>query len=140
MIRILAFVAALICDGSAEAAVVPSGVEVIDLRQSAGAISMTSEAEAPVIASAHDVAYVIYTSGSTGEPKGVEVTHRSVVNLLTSMSRTPGLGPSDVLFAVTTVSFDIAALELFLPPVVGATGALASRENLTVWFALAQPV
>jgi amino acid adenylation domain-containing protein len=135
-----ALVAALICDGSAEAASVPTGVEVIDLRDAAGAISTTSEAEPPVVASARDVAYVIYTSGSTGEPKGVEVTHRSVVNLLTSMSRTPGLGPSDVLFAVTTASFDIAALELFLPLVVGATVAIASREDLADGLALAQRV
>jgi hypothetical protein len=62
-----------------------------------------------------DLAYVIYTSGSMGRPKGVQVPHRAVVNFLTSMSRTPGLGEGDVLVAVTTLSFDIAVLELFLP-------------------------
>lgn len=76
-------------------------------------------------------AYVIYTSGSTGKPKGVEVPHRSVVNFLTSMARVPGLGPEDRLLAITTLSFDIAGLELFLPLTVGATVVLASRESAT---------
>ncbi len=76
-----------------------------------------------------DLAYVLYTSGSTGSPKGVEVTHRSVVNFLESMAREPGLADDDVLLAVTTLSFDIAVLELFLPWVVGARVVLASRET-----------
>ncbi|HEY4817346.1 MAG TPA: amino acid adenylation domain-containing protein [Candidatus Acidoferrum sp.] len=75
------------------------------------------------------VAYTIYTSGSTGKPKGVEVTHRNVVNLLWSMRQTPGLHDRDRLLAVTTLSFDIAALELFLPLVAGAQVILASRET-----------
>ncbi len=75
-----------------------------------------------------NLAYVIYTSGSTGRPKGVEIEHRSVVNFLTSMAREPGLSESDVVLAVTTVSFDISVLELFLPLVVGARLHLVSRE------------
>jgi amino acid adenylation domain-containing protein len=74
------------------------------------------------------VAYTIYTSGSTGKPKGVEVTHRNVVNLLWSMRTTPGLSDRDRLLAVTTLSFDIAGLELFLPIITGAEVILASRE------------
>jgi amino acid adenylation domain-containing protein len=76
-----------------------------------------------------DVAYVIYTSGSTGRPKGVAVPHRAVVNFLSSMARTPGLSASDVLVAVTTLSFDIAGLELWLPLTVGARIELASRGD-----------
>ena len=75
-----------------------------------------------------DLAYVIYTSGSTGKPKGVEVPHRGVVNLLCSMASRPGLAAEDVLLAVTTLAFDIAALELFLPLCVGARVVLATRE------------
>ena len=75
-----------------------------------------------------DVAYVIYTSGSTGKPKGVFITHRSVVNLLTSMARVPGITENDVLLAVTTLSFDIAALELYLPLVTGARLVIAPRS------------
>ncbi len=76
-----------------------------------------------------DPAYVIYTSGSTGKPKGVVVPHRAVVNFLTSMAREPGLTADDVLVAVTTLSFDIAVLELQLPLTVGATVVIASREE-----------
>jgi len=75
------------------------------------------------------VAYTIYTSGSTGKPKGVEVTHRNVANLLRSMRETPGLHDRDRLVAVTTLSFDIAALELFLPLITGAHLVLANRET-----------
>ena len=74
------------------------------------------------------VAYTIYTSGSTGEPKGVEVTHRNVANLLFSMREKPGLHPRDRLFAVTSLSFDISGLELFLPLTIGAEVIVASRE------------
>ncbi|HSK77697.1 MAG TPA: amino acid adenylation domain-containing protein, partial [Thermoanaerobaculia bacterium] len=74
-------------------------------------------------------AYVIYTSGSTGRPKGVEVRHRGAVNFLASMARQPGISQGDVLVAVTTLSFDIALLELFLPLTVGARVELASRET-----------
>ncbi|MBL0093823.1 MAG: AMP-binding protein [Piscinibacter sp.] len=80
--------------------------------------------------SVDDVAYVIYTSGSTGRPKGVLVPHRAVVNFLHSMKREPGLTAADRLVAVTTLSFDIAVLELLLPLSVGATVVLASRDEV----------
>jgi amino acid adenylation domain-containing protein len=73
------------------------------------------------------LAYVIYTSGSTGRPKGVEVPHRAVVNLLESMAERPGVEANDRLLAVTTLGFDIAALEIFLPLVVGGTIILVPR-------------
>ena len=76
-----------------------------------------------------NLAYVIYTSGSTGRPKGVEVTHGSVVNFLSSMGVAPGLTERDVLLAVTTISFDIAVLEIYLPLVTGARCVLVSRET-----------
>jgi amino acid adenylation domain-containing protein len=78
-----------------------------------------------------DLAYVIYTSGSTGKPKGVQILHGAVVNFLKSMEREPGLTKSDVLLAITTLSFDIAALELYLPLIVGALLVLVSREVAT---------
>jgi amino acid adenylation domain-containing protein len=74
------------------------------------------------------LAYIIYTSGSTGTPKGVMVPQRAVVNFLASMANEPGLSARDVMLAMTTVSFDIAVLELFLPLSVGARLVLASRE------------
>ena len=76
-----------------------------------------------------DLAYAIFTSGSTGRPKGVEISHGAAVNFLHAMASRLGLGPGDTLVAVTTLSFDIALLELFLPLVVGARVWVASREQ-----------
>ncbi|NEO86257.1 MAG: amino acid adenylation domain-containing protein [Spirulina sp. SIO3F2] len=76
-----------------------------------------------------NLAYIIYTSGSTGKPKGVQLQHQSVVNFLLTMGEQPGLNADDLLLAVTTLSFDIAVLELFLPLTVGATVLLASRAQ-----------
>jgi amino acid adenylation domain-containing protein len=76
-----------------------------------------------------DAAYIIYTSGSTGTPKGVCVPHRSVVNFLNSMRAEPGIVADDKLAAVTTLSFDIAVLELMLPLTVGAEIVLVSRDT-----------
>jgi amino acid adenylation domain-containing protein len=75
-----------------------------------------------------DIAYVIYTSGSTGRPKAVQIPHRALANLLAGFRAIVEPGPRDVLVAVTTLSFDIAGLELFLPLVTGGRVVIASRE------------
>jgi amino acid adenylation domain-containing protein len=80
------------------------------------------------LASADNLAYVIYTSGSTGRPKGVQVAHRQLVNFICSMQKRPGLKPEDRMLALTTLSFDIAALELYLPLCTGAQVVLCGRE------------
>ena len=76
-----------------------------------------------------DVCYVIYTSGSTGKPKGVQVPHGSVVNFLHSMKQTPGFTGTDSVLAITTLSFDIAVLELYLPTISG--GKVVVLDSLT---------
>jgi amino acid adenylation domain-containing protein len=78
--------------------------------------------------SSRNLAYVRYTSGSTGNPKGVMVEHAAVTHFLTSMQREPGLTPSDCLLAVTTLSFDMAVLEIYLPLITGARLVIANRE------------
>jgi len=88
-----------------------------------------NDANPEIPVAGEDLAYVIYTSGSTGKPKGVQIPHRAVVNFLKSMPRAPGIGPDDVLLSVTTLSFDIAVLEIFLPLVTGARTVLADRET-----------
>ncbi|HUS09280.1 MAG TPA: amino acid adenylation domain-containing protein, partial [Pyrinomonadaceae bacterium] len=79
-------------------------------------------------ASADNLVYVIYTSGSTGKPKGVAIEHRALTNFLLSVQRQPGLAADDVLLAVTTLSFDIAALEIYLPLITGARVVIADAE------------
>jgi len=77
----------------------------------------------------HNLAYVLYTSGSTGKPKGVAIEHVALVNFLRSMQREPGFDANDTLLAVTTLSFDIAGLELYLPLISGGKVVIASRED-----------
>ena len=87
-------------------------------------------ADAPEVDSdPEQLAYVIYTSGSTGQPKGVQIPHRALVNFLTTMREQPGLSAEDVLVAVTTLSFDIAGLELYLPLIAGARVVIASARD-----------
>ena len=87
-----------------------------------GAESQLSFATAPT---ADSLAYVIFTSGSTGNPKGVEIPHGALANFLDSMRKEPGFTSADRILAVTTVSFDIAGLELFLPLYVGGETIIA---------------
>ena len=77
-----------------------------------------------------NLAYVIYTSGSTGNPKAVQISHSSLLNFLTSMRQQIGLTTQDVLLAITTLSFDIAALEIYLPLLIGAKIVLVPREKV----------
>lgn len=110
--------------------------EIICLDRLAPAVPTSGQSNARPQATS--LAYLLYTSGSTGRPKGVQVNHRAVVNLLTSMRSEPGLVPNDILLSVTTLSFDIAALELFLPLITGACVVLAGREVATDGVRLAE--
>lgn len=78
---------------------------------------------------ATDPAYVIYTSGSTGKPKGVAVSRGAVANFLQSMLQRPGIRREDTLCAVTTLSFDIAVLELLTPLCAGGTVVIATEAE-----------
>ena len=87
-----------------------------------------SEENLTVAVTAENLAYVIYTSGSTGKPKGVQISHAAVVNFLTSMRQQLAIADRDIWLAVTSLSFDIAALELFLPITTGSRVVVASRK------------
>ena len=79
--------------------------------------------------SPQNLAYIIYTSGSTGHPKGVQIPHRAVINFLTAMQQILPLSAADKWLAITTISFDIAILEVLLPLTVGAQIRIASDEE-----------
>lgn len=135
-------VAALICDDDASEALAPAGVATLRLDSSfaetanddnGGALPrLTGDASRP--------AYVIFTSGSTGAPKGVEVPHRAFVNFLLSMAKIPGFTSNDSLLSVTTISFDIAGLELFLPLIAGGKVSIASRDEVRGGFGLVERI
>ena len=110
-----------LCENSAE-------VQLLNLDSDKEQIEQHSSHLPEISTSLDATAYVIYTSGSTGNPKGVEITHRSVINLLKSMTIKPGIEQGDRLLAVTTMSFDISVLEVFLPLINGAAVVLATRD------------
>ena len=85
-----------------------------------------------------DLAYIIYTSGSTGKPKGVQIRHRPLVNLFDSNSRMPKLAPGDRMLAITTISFDIATMDMLMPLASGATLVVADRYAAGDAFELAR--
>ncbi|MGB8840146.1 MAG: amino acid adenylation domain-containing protein, partial [Aliidongia sp.] len=132
-----AAVDALITDDAGLAGLVAPGTTIIapvDADEAAGIPTLPP----PLDRTSDQLAYVIYTSGSTGRPKGVEITHRALVNLLTSMARTPGFGAEDTMLAITTIAFDIAALELFLPLIAGGRVVIADEEEVRDGFKLAR--
>ncbi len=105
-----------------------AGVRVIELGGEASPAASVALAP-PAVVSSDAAAYVIYTSGSTGRPKGVAVPRGAVANFLLSMLERPGIGPGDTLCAVTTLSFDIAVLELLAPLCAGASVVIATEEE-----------
>ncbi len=123
-------------NGTAELLEAPVGTTPLDISQISQIEALSAE-NPKAGAGPQDLAYIIYTSGSTGRPKGVEVPHSALVNFLCSMRRQPGLTQHDVMAAVTTISFDIAALELYLPLLVGARVELVPRDTASDGNALA---
>lgn len=114
------------------------GIRIVCLDADVALLEQQSDSNPSPSAIPDNLAYVIYTSGSSGRPKGVQVLHSAVVNFLLSMRQQPGLTAQDTLLAVTTLSFDIAALELFLPLIVGARLIVASRDIAANGTALAE--
>ncbi|HEV2656734.1 MAG TPA: condensation domain-containing protein, partial [Ktedonobacteraceae bacterium] len=115
----------------------PGAIQPLCIDAEADELARQPDANPVVPVASDHLAYVIYTSGSTGRPKGVQIPHRAVVNFLTSMRQEPGLQREETLLAVTTLSFDIAALELLLPLLVGARLVIAGSEIVSDGAALA---
>jgi amino acid adenylation domain-containing protein len=129
---------AIVVTQSALADGLPDGVHGVRLDASEAELVAQSPLNLPASAGPTDLAYVIYTSGSTGRPKGVMLEHRAVVNFLLSMQREPGITAQDRFVAVTTLSFDIAGLEIHGPLTVGGTVVLAARATALDGLRLAQ--
>ncbi len=108
-----------------------STVKQVHLDAGWESIGVMNSTHSPGGSGPDSLAYVIYTSGSTGKPKGVEVTHRSLVNFLHAVAIEPGIEETDVLLAVTTLSFDISALELYLPLLKGARVVIATQAEVS---------
>jgi len=104
-------------------------VQLVCLDRDSPVISRHSKENPAPVAGPENLLYVIYTSGSTGKPKGVQICHRAFVNLAASVQREPGISNSDTVLALTTISFDIAAAELFIPLTVGAQIVIANRNT-----------
>lgn len=107
----------------------PNSSKTILIEDVLSSLAQFPDSAVSLTVSPESVAYMMYTSGSTGKPKGVTVTHKNLVNFLYSMAMEPGIKPEDKLLSITTISFDIAGLELFLPLIKGASVVFADYET-----------
>jgi amino acid adenylation domain-containing protein len=123
-----AHVAVLLTQAHLRAALPANAPHTVCLDTDWEMIADEAETNPPTMVAGGNLAYVIYTSGSTGKPKGVQVLHRAVFNFLSSIRHEFGLDARDGLMAVTTLSFDVASMELFLPLCLGARVILAGRD------------
>ncbi|NOU49088.1 amino acid adenylation domain-containing protein [Pseudoalteromonas sp. JBTF-M23] len=123
-------VSLLICDSTTDVSELTETVscDVMNLDNEAEQIDIQPNTELSNCVTAEHTAYVIYTSGSTGKPKGVEISHGALSNLLRAMRDKPGITRDDKMLAITTIAFDIAMLELFLPLTVGAQTIIATEQ------------
>ncbi len=113
-----------------DAETAPAWRELLDhVVTPADAVATTVDAASLPAPAPSDTAYIIFTSGSTGKPKGVVIEHAALAQLMEAMISVSGIGGGDTLAAVTTVSFDIAAVELFMPLLVGARVVLVAPET-----------
>lgn len=102
----------------------------IDDENFAAELGLLSSENPTIIGSAEDLAYIIYTSGSTGHPKGVQIRHRSLVNVVLAMSRRPGMTAADTILAHATLSFDVSLMEICLPFIVGARAVIVPSNTI----------
>lgn len=73
--------------------------------------------------------YCIYTSGSTGLPKGVVISYSAFSNFIQAMKQQFQLNEQHKWLAITSFSFDISTLEVYLPLMSGAQVQLATQQE-----------
>ncbi|MEU0947244.1 amino acid adenylation domain-containing protein [Streptomyces canus] len=116
----------IITQGDLAARLPDTGARIVNLQNSIAAGGPSPQASPQP----EQLAYLIHTSGSTGTPKGVQVTHAGLANLAQAMRRLLRIGPGDRVLAATTVSFDIAVLEILVPLTTGAAVVVATRDDV----------
>ena len=121
----------VVADDSVRDQVAAFGKNTLFIQEFAGQVDAQPTEQLENNVEADSTCYVIYTSGSTGNPKGVSVPHGAVANFLHSMAEEPGFNSDDKVLAVTTLSFDIAVLELYLPLITGGVSVIATKEMTT---------
>ncbi|GGL21677.1 hypothetical protein Sme01_74740 [Sphaerisporangium melleum] len=114
-----------------EGIAVPGDRPILPLMSVEEVVPVTGTAPATGSVTPEDHAYLIYTSGSTGLPKGTLIDHRALANLIADFADRLAAGPDDTVLWLTTFSFDISALELFLPLATGARLAVAPDDART---------
>jgi amino acid adenylation domain-containing protein len=114
--------------------------QAVCLDEQRAEISRFSEENPTNITGSRNLAYTIYTSGSTGKPKGVQVEHRGVVSLLSSLVEVFAIGTQDVVLSVTSLSFDIAEVDLHMPLLRGASVVIANRHEVVDWQLLSERI
>src|SRR6185369_3935040 len=132
-------IAVLLTDDASRANL-PQTDRTINLDERRAEIGRCSKQNPPLTACHRNLAYTIYTSGSTGKPKGVQIEHRSVVSLLSSLGERFEIRPDDVVFSVTSLSFDIAELDLYVPLIRGASVVIADRHEVADWQRLSERI
>lgn len=115
----------------------PTDAQIICLDEDWPQIATQPQANLSGVTTTEQRAYVLYTSGSTGRPKGVQISHRALTNFMYSMQSRPGFTAADTLLSVTTLSFDIAGLELYLPLISGGKVVLVDQATTRNGVALA---
>jgi amino acid adenylation domain-containing protein len=122
-------ISTILTEQSVSALLKQNGLQITCVNESQPLIEKESASNLDLEIAPDALAYIIHTSGSTGRPKGVKIPHGALSNFLQSMAIEPGMTDQDSLLAVTTLSFDIAMLELLLPLTVGAKVVIASNET-----------
>jgi myxalamid-type nonribosomal peptide synthetase MxaA len=112
--------------------------DILYLDQLGPILSQEDETTPPLTATSTDNAYLIYTSGSTGLPKGVQITHRNLINLAQHVIETTPITAGDIALATTSLSFDVAVSELYLPLMVGGQVAIVPQEAVADALALSE--
>jgi len=107
------------------------GTRIVCLDADAAMLARQITADPPSKITIDDLAYVIYTSGSTGQPKGVQIIHDGLLNLVFWHQRAYEVTPSDRATQLTSPAFDATGWELWPYLTIGASVYLSDDDTRT---------